>query len=173
MAPQMVLAKLCPQKIGWVLLFVIKGAENKRKRLGGDERRQRGVLVRWLTDELLTTGRSPGRWVSCSTTQWVWLRRISLLKYKSLWRCRASVAYQKTFKLSIKILSAKGRNVADYLPPLPMVAVDQSVDRLHVEGLLDGPHYPERLKLDRPADRPTFFQWSTCLCVLKKISSEV
>ena len=33
-----------------------------------------------------------------------------------------------------------------------------SVDRLYINGLLDGLHYPDQLKLDRPVDRPAFFQ---------------
>ena len=33
-----------------------------------------------------------------------------------------------------------------------------SVDRAYVDSLLDSLHYPDRLKLDRPVDRPTFFQ---------------
>ena len=52
-----------------------------------------------------------------------------------------------------------------------------SVDRPYVDRLLDGLHYPDRLKLDRPVDRPTFFSrlidWSICLYVLKKIKRGV
>ena len=33
-----------------------------------------------------------------------------------------------------------------------------SVDRPYVDGLVDGLPYPDRLKLDRPVDRPAFFQ---------------
>ncbi len=51
-----------------------------------------------------------------------------------------------------------------------------SVDRPYVDGLADGLHYPDRLKLARPVDRPTYFSrlvdQSTCLCVLKKIQGD-
>ena len=32
-----------------------------------------------------------------------------------------------------------------------------SVDRPYVDGLVDGLDYPDRLELNRPVDRPTFF----------------
>lgn len=44
MAPQLVSAKLRPQRIGGIVLFV-KGADNKRKGLGGDGSYRRGVLL--------------------------------------------------------------------------------------------------------------------------------